>query len=34
MEHVLAVVIPVPIEYVPAVQLVQVLMAVMPEPDE
>ena len=32
--HVLAVVIPVPIEYVPAVQLVQVLMAVMPEPDE
>ena len=30
----LAVVIPVPIEYVPAVQLVHVLMAVMPEPDE
>lgn len=34
MEHVLEVVIPVPIEYVPAVQLVHVLMAVMPEPDE
>jgi len=34
LEQVLAVVIPVPIEYVPAVQLVQVLMEVIPEPDE